>query len=115
MVLLNVDIIAVTRRRGDGNSVTLGSANIRDEVTKINSQIGVVDFKGKIKKKIVDVLKTGFDDIAIGDAEFSGGKLTDSVGETIGGRGFSAGGHVEITHVDNITVRGETLGVTGNW
>ena len=111
MVLLDVDIITMAGGRGNSNSVALGSANIGDEVAEINSQLRIVDFKGKIKKKIVDVLKAGFDDIAIGDAEFSGSKLTDSIGEAISGRGLSAGGHIEITHIDNIAARGKTLSV----
>lgn len=107
MVFLGHDLITPTGGSGDGDDISGGGANPRGEGTEINGE--VVDGKGELIKSVVDILKTGFDGIAGGRIQ-AGGVLTDIVGKRKVSGVLLAGGHIEITPVDDVGRRGKVLG-----
>ena len=56
-------------------------------------------------------MKAGFDNVTTVNTKFSRSELANSVGKLVTGGGFFAGGHIEISHIDNIVIRGEMLGM----
>ena len=60
------------------NNIGRGGTNVGDKIAKGETE--VVDRKSELIEKIINVLKTSFNNVA-GVIVLAGGKLTDSVGE----------------------------------
>lgn len=107
MVLLGHDLITPTGGSGNSNNIGGGGADPGGEGAEIDGE--VVNGKRKLVKSIVDILKSGFDDIT-GGGIGSGSILADIVGEGIIGRVLLAGGHIEISPVNDVRRGGKVLG-----
>ncbi len=91
----------------DSNSVAVSRADARRERAEVDTKVSVVDSEGESVKSLVDILEAGFDQVAIAGKK-TGGVLTDGVCKGVGGGGFFAGGEIEIAHLDDIIVGGES-------
>lgn len=108
MAFEGVDLVAISGGGGDGNNVSVGGADPGSEGTEINRQIINLKRKG-IGEDIVNILETGLKSITV-RVELTGSHLADGVGKLIIGRGFAAGGHIEITPFQNIVIGRKSLG-----
>jgi len=110
MILMGENFVAMAAGRGDRNNITIGSADVGSERAKIDSQLLIFEAETKIKKSIVDVLKAGFNNVAVFRKK-AGGILTDGVGKLIVGGSFTAGGDIKVAPVDNVGIGGEVLSI----
>ena len=99
----------VTSAGGGSNGDVIGDGRTDAGNKRAIREIEIVDGKSKIGQRIVDILKTGFD-LKAAIAIKTGSDLADRVGELVVGRTFIAGGHVEITPVDDVGRGFEMLG-----
>ena len=100
MIILRHYLVTMAGGSGNGNSISGGRSDSGDKSAEIN--IEIIDAKGKLVEGVIDILETGFDDIAATGIR-SGSVLADGVGEGIVGGAFFAGGNIEVTPVDDIT------------
>ena len=101
VVLVGHDLITIAVGRGDRNSVKGGSANIGNKSPE--GDVKVANGKSKVFESVVDILETGFENIA-GGSVAAGSELADSVGDLKTGRGFFAGSNIKIAPFDAVVV-----------
>jgi len=101
VILVGHDLITIAVGRGDRNGMEGGGANPGDKSAE--RDIKIADGKSKVFESVVDILETGFENIA-GGSVAAGSELADSVGDLKTGRGFFAGSNIKIAPFDAVVV-----------
>ena len=71
------DLITLAGRRGDSESVGVSRGGAGRKGAKLNGE--VIDLEREVIDGVVDILKTGFDNVT-GVVKLTGGVLADGVG-----------------------------------
>lgn len=102
------NFVAATGRSGDGSDIGLSGTDAGGKGIEIDVQS--INFKIKSLNLLIEVLKTGFDGVAVA-SKATGGILTDSVSKMIIGGLFMTASHIEMTPINVIAGRVKGLGL----